>query len=64
LTVISYFPSKREDMIALEKKAAKLHAETVGQYVMSLDMPKEQKLRLIQAVRNIASASLCTGASG
>ena len=64
MRVVSYFPIKAEDQRELEKRVAMFHAETVRQYMMSLEKPKEQKLNLMQAVKDITMASLHENTNG
>jgi len=43
------------DMAELKKRTASVHAEAVAGYISRLNCPKEQKLRLIEAVQNKAA---------
>jgi len=52
MNVILHCPA---DMTELKKKTAAVHAEAVAGYISRLNCPKEQKLRLIEAVQSEAA---------
>ena len=52
MNVIVHYPKNPENIIALQKKAAAVHADAVLRYVQKLNCPKEQKLKLINALQD------------
>ena len=52
MNVIVHHPENPENIIALQKKVAVVHAEAVLRYVQKLNCPKEQKLKLMNALKD------------
>ena len=64
LEVTCCFPTG-QGLIELQRRVAAIHADIVTQQLLNLSAPKEQKLELLQAVKNNIAESLQTvGASG
>ena len=65
MNVQSYFPTEQGAVLELQKRVAKLHADIVIQQLLNLSAPKEQKLELLQAVKDdISNSLLHVGAVG
>ena len=64
MTVQSYFPTKPEAIRELQRRVAMVHAEIVTQQLLDLSAPKEQKLKLLNAVKDINASSVHVGAAG
>ena len=64
MTVKSYFPTKPEAVRELQARVAKLHAEIVARQLLDLSAPKEQKLKLLDAVKDINASSVHVGTAG
>jgi hypothetical protein len=58
LKVQSYFPTEQGAILELQKRVARLHADLVVQRLLELSAPKEQKLELLDAVKNDINESL------
>ena len=54
LNILLHYPTSEQAFAELQKQVAKIHAEAVGSFVDKLTCPKEQKLRLVEAVQEIA----------
>jgi len=52
IELIVHYPATPEAEAELDRRAAKLHAQYVAQYVDQLQCPTGQKLKLIDAVAN------------
>ena len=52
VNVIVHHPEKPENINALQKKVAVVHADAVLRYVQKLNCPKEQKLKLMNALKD------------
>ena len=50
MKVIVYPPKDPGSILALQKKVAAVHAEAVLRYLDKLPCPKEQKIKLLNAV--------------
>lgn len=50
--VIMHYPQTEQGRRELKKKIASVHTEAVVQYLTKLPYPKEQKLALLQAIRD------------
>ena len=50
MKIIVHHPKSQEDISILQKKVAAVHAEAVLRYIDKLPCPKEQKLKLLNAV--------------
>jgi len=64
MTVQSYFPTEPEAIRELQRRVAMVHAEIVTQQLLDLSAPKEQKLKLLDAVKDINASSVHVGADG
>lgn len=65
MNVQSYFPTEQGAILELQKRVARLHADVVIQQLLNLSAPKEQKLELLQAVKDdISNSLLHVGAVG
>lgn len=51
MNVIIHYPKTKQGIEELERKVASVHIEAVKSYIKQLPCPKEQKLKLIDAVR-------------
>lgn len=58
MNVRSYFPTEQGAILELQRRVAKLHADLVVQQLLNLSAPKEQKLALLDAVKNDINDSL------
>ena len=54
MNILLHYPTSEQALAELPKQVAKIHAEAVGSFVDKLTCPKEQKLRLVEAVQEIA----------
>lgn len=51
MNIIVHYPTSEEDMLSLQKSVARVHTQTVADYVQNLTCSKEQKLELISAMQ-------------
>jgi len=49
--IIMHFPKKQEDVYILQKKVAQVHAEAVVKHLEKLPFPKEQRMKLLAAIK-------------
>jgi len=50
MKVIVYHPKDPKDISTLQKRVAAVHADTVLRYLDKLPCPKEQRLKLLNAI--------------
>lgn len=50
MNVIIHYPKSLEDIKALQKRVAMIHAQAVISYIQKLSCPKEQKLHLLKEI--------------
>lgn len=50
INVIFYYPKCEEDIAALGRRVAEIHADTVNARIKDLNCPTSQKLQLLAAV--------------
>ena len=55
INVIFYYPKTEEAKRELADRVADIHADTVDQYIKKINCPSEQKIKLLNAVIEIAS---------
>ncbi|WP_156136360.1 hypothetical protein [Candidatus Soleaferrea massiliensis] len=51
MNIIVHYPTTEQALAELQKRVAMVHAEAVGSYIEKLTCPKEQKIKLIEAVQ-------------
>ncbi len=51
MNVIIHYPKSPEDIQALQKRVAMIHAQAVVSYIQKLSCPKEQKLHLLKKIK-------------
>ena len=64
MKVQSYFPTEPDAILELRRRVATLHADIVTQQLLNLSAPKEQKLELLDAIKDINASQLHVGAVG
>lgn len=52
MNIIVYHPKSPENVRTLKKRVATIHAEAALQYIDKLTCPKEQKIELVNAIKN------------
>ena len=52
MNVIIHYPKTKQGIEELERKVASVHIEAVKSYIKQLPCPKEQKVKLIDAVKS------------
>lgn len=52
MNVIFYYPKTQKEIQELQKKVASVHIQAVKDYIKQLPCPREQKLELIQSIKN------------
>mgnify|MGYP006943517985 CR=1 FL=1 len=50
--MIIHYPKTKQGIEELERKVASVHIEAVKSYIKQLPCPKEQKVKLIDAVKS------------
>ncbi len=50
MNIIVHYPKSSENILALQKRVAKIHAQAVISYIQKLSCPKEQKLHLLKEI--------------
>jgi hypothetical protein len=50
MNVIVHYPKSPENIQALQKRVAMIHAQAVISYIQKLSCPKEQKLHLLKEI--------------
>lgn len=50
MNVIVHYPKSPDDIQALQKRVAMIHAQAVISYIQKLSCPKEQKLHLLKEI--------------
>ena len=53
MNVIVHYPKSSEDIQALQKRVAVIHAQAVISYIQKLSCPKEQKLHLLKEIEQM-----------
>ena len=51
MNIIVHHPKDPKDIALLEKKVAQVHAEAVIQYIQKLPCPKNQKIALLNSIK-------------
>ena len=51
MNIIAHYPKRQEDIEALRKKVATVHAEAAIRYIDKLNCPKEHKVALIDTIK-------------
>lgn len=51
MNVIIHYPKTKQGIEELERKVASVHVEAVRSYIKQLPCPKEQKLKLLNAIQ-------------
>ena len=51
MNVIIHYPKTKQGIEELERKVASVHVEAVRNYIKQLPCPKEQKLELLESIR-------------
>lgn len=51
MNIIVHYPTSEQAFAEMQKRVAMVHAEAVGSYIEKLTCPKEQKIKLIEAVQ-------------
>lgn len=51
--IIMHYPESEPGKQKLAKRVATVHAQTVAEYIKKLSCPLEQKVKLIEAVKQI-----------
>ena len=51
MNIIVYYPKCEQDIKALQKKVAKVHADAVIHHIQKLKCPKEQKMKLYEEIK-------------
>ena len=51
MKIIVHYPKNKQNMIALRKKAASVHADAVLRYLQKQTCPKAQKLQLYNEIK-------------
>lgn len=52
LNVIVHYPTAEKDIIELQKMVSAIHIEAVTSYLQKLNCPKEQKLKMVNELKN------------
>jgi len=56
MKITVHYPKSKEDIIALQKKVAVVHAETVIHHIEKLPCPTSQKTALLNAIKKGSQA--------
>lgn len=65
MTVRCHYPTEQGGILELQRRVAELYADIVVQQILGLSIPKEQKLKLLDAVKDdIKDSLLHVGAAG
>ena len=51
MNIVVHPPVGEENVLSLKKRVAEVHANAVARYLAKLDCPKEQKIQLLQKIK-------------